>query len=112
MVVLPNAKRLEIPREKVVDYLLSTTHSVGRFKAAFFTQLGFTSEKPLELIDALSRLAHANDAIPAERNSFGQKYTVRGIVTGPEGQSAVLETVWIVLNSESHPRFVTAYPGS
>jgi hypothetical protein len=33
---LPNGDRALIEPEKVRDYLLSTTHPVGRFKAAYF----------------------------------------------------------------------------
>lgn len=37
---LPAADRALIQPEKLHDYLLSTEHPVGRFKAAFFARLG------------------------------------------------------------------------
>jgi hypothetical protein len=108
---LPNASVAEIPDEKVRDYLLSTSHPVGRFKASFFFSLGFRREEYLELANAIQRLAQMAEAIPSDRSIYGQKYIVRGTITGPNGRSAILETVWIVLNSAPRPRFVTAYPG-
>ena len=46
-----------------------------------------------------------------EKTEFGQKYEVRGVITGPQNRSVELVTVWIVLSGEEVPRFITAYPG-
>lgn len=35
---------------------------------------------------------------------------VRAALRGPAGQEASIVTIWIVLNRERDPRFVTAYP--
>jgi hypothetical protein len=40
---LPAAERAIIAQAKIRDYLLSTAHPVGRFKAPFFVSLGYTS---------------------------------------------------------------------
>jgi hypothetical protein len=47
---IPNADRGVIEAAKVHDYLLSRTHPVGRFKAAFFLALGCSPYgwRPLE----------------------------------------------------------------
>lgn len=111
MAKLPNASAAEIPIRKVRDYLLSTTHPVGRFKAAFFQALGFEVRRSGELVAAILQLAQSEDAIPGNHTRYGKKYVVRGTIDGPNGLSSEIETVWIVLNSESHARFITAYPG-
>jgi hypothetical protein len=36
---------------------------------------------------------------------------VHGTITGPSGRAAGVVAVWIILNGEDFPRFVTAYPG-
>ncbi len=41
---LPNREKAFVPREKIVDYLLSFVHKDGRAKAEFFTRFGFASE--------------------------------------------------------------------
>jgi len=43
-VKLPDWERVEIDPAKIRDYLLSSTHPVGRFKAPFFAALGYTEK--------------------------------------------------------------------
>jgi hypothetical protein len=38
---LPNSERLQIDREKIVEYLLSATHPDGQAKAEFSAGLAF-----------------------------------------------------------------------
>ena len=109
---LPNADRAVIDRSKVVDYLLSEAHVVGRFKSAFFTTLGYSKTAWEVLAADIQRHAFENEALATEANQYGQKYEVHGNLDGPASRAAVLITVWIVLHGEDFPRFVTAYPGS
>lgn len=108
---LPNVERAVIDRTKVANYLLSEAHMVGRFKSAFFTTLGYSTAAWEVLAADLQRHAVENEATSTETNQYGQKYEVRGSLSGPSGKTAVLITVWIVLHGENFPRFVTAYPG-
>ncbi|HKH48502.1 MAG TPA: adhesin, partial [Thermoanaerobaculia bacterium] len=41
---LPGADRAIVDEAKVRDYLLSSEHPVGRFKAAFFANVGYTRQ--------------------------------------------------------------------
>jgi hypothetical protein len=109
---LPEAERAVVDPRKVRDYLLSTAHPVGRFKAVFFQALGYTAEDWARLAEDLLRHALDNEARLAETNRYGQKYEVHGELIGPTGRSARLVAVWIVLDTEDHPRFVTAFPGA
>ena len=43
--------------------------------------------------------------------SGGEKFTIRAILIGPNGQSAGVVSVWFIRTGEARPRFVTAYPG-
>ena len=108
---VPNAEQAIIEVAKVRDYLLSASHPVGRFKAAFFRALGYTPENYGELEADLRRLVETADAGSEEAAEYGQKYRVSGQLTGPGGVAATVVTVWIVLRGESQPRFVTAFPG-
>lgn len=107
---LPNADRVVIDVRKLKDYALSDTHPVGRFKSAFFAALGFSAADWAEFEMQLRQIAWQGAAEISERNSYGQKYAVRGTLRGQEGRSAEVVTIWIVLNGESTPRFVTVYP--
>jgi hypothetical protein len=110
-VLIPNADRATIDPAKLRDYLLSAAHPIGRFKARFFTALGFTLDRSEELVEAL-RIQHlTQDCQPAGTTDRGQKYTIRAILNGPTGQSALVVSVWFIPVDGDVPRFVTAYPG-
>jgi hypothetical protein len=108
---LPEANRVLIDAAKVRDYLLSPEHPVGRFKAAFFASVGYTRQDWERLRQDFVSIARSSDATSGQLSAFGQKYEVRGSIEGPTGSRFEVVTVWIVLNGESAPRFVTAYPG-
>ena len=58
--LIPNADRATIEPAKLRDYLLSSTHPIGRFEAHFFVALGFTAEGWVELAEAL-RIQHLTE---------------------------------------------------
>lgn len=110
MMSLPNAQTAHIDRSKVEGYLLSPSHPIGRFKYAFFLSLGYTPKAWERLRDDLLAIAGENNTLPGNPSTFGQKFEVDGILSGPNGSAARIRTVWIVLAGESVPRFVTAFP--
>jgi hypothetical protein len=107
---LPNPDRALIETAKVRDYLLSEAHPVGRFKAAFFVALGYSTDRWELLRDDLMTLARTGPAAPGKASAFGRMFEVDGILTGPSGRPAFVKTVWIVRANEDAPRFVTAFP--
>jgi hypothetical protein len=107
---LPEAQRAVIPPAKIRDYLLSTSHPVGRFKALFFASLGYTSGNWRRLEKDLLDLAGSGDAELGKNTPYGQKYEIRGTLNDPSGRSAGVMTVWIVLLGGDVPQFVTAFP--
>ena len=108
---LPAAERAVIPPAKIRDYLLSNSHPVGRFKAPFFANLGYTSANWRRLEKDLLDLAVSGDAELGKGSLYGQKYEIHGILNGPSGRSAGVLTVWIILFGGDVPHFVTAFPG-
>jgi len=108
--LLPGSDHAVVDDAKVRDYLLSTTHPVGKFKAAFFRALGYTSTDWPRLRDDLVDVARAGDAEPTDATEYGQKYEMRATITGPAPRSATVVTVWIVREDEDFPRLVTVYP--
>ena len=107
---LPHTDRLQIPKAKVVQYLLSSTHRAGRGKAKFFSAVGIQ-------VDAWEALAHApqqhaseNVVTSSEGTSFGIRYVIEGPLIAPKGQQLQVRTVWFIDEGGQAPRFVTAYP--
>jgi hypothetical protein len=111
-VKLPGASLAVIEDAKLRDYLLSSTHSIGRYKAAFFARFGYTPDKWRSLKADLLHLVRSEEARPAQDSAYGRKYEVCGIIKGPNGRALEIVTVWIVLQQERTPRFITAYPGA
>lgn len=108
---IPGAEHAQVEDAKVRDYLLSHEHPVGRFKAAFFTSLGYSRESWRLLQQDLQVMAHSDDARAGQASAFGQKFEVSATLRGPSGREALVVTVWILLKDEGFPRLVTAYPG-
>ena len=108
---LPNADRAMVDEAKIREYLLSTKHPVGRFKAAFFRALGYTPENWRDLQVALTEHAMGGDAVLDEVMDHGTKFRIRAMLRGTGDRSAALVSVWIIRPGESVPRFVTAFPG-
>ena len=48
---VPNADRALVPPAKLIDYLLSFEHPVGRTKAALLSRFGFAPEEWTELAE-------------------------------------------------------------
>ena len=107
---LPNPERALIDERKLRDYILSSAHPVGRFKAAFFYSLGYRRERWEELERDLREQHLSLDVDRVEETPYGRKYKIEGPLVGPNGKKARVVSIWIVRRGEDFPRFVTAYP--
>jgi len=107
---LPNARRAHVADRKIVDYLLSETHAVGRAKAGFFRAVGFERHNAAELKRALIDVARTGTVVDVQDTPYGRKYIVEGRLRTPSGRDVKIRTVWIVERGRDRPRFVTAYP--
>ena len=107
---IPNADRAVIEPVKLHGYLLSRSHSRGRFKATFFLALGYSFDNWPRLAADLRSQHLSQDATLGERTRYRQKYEIRATLVGPAGRSAGVVSSCIVRLREDFPRFVTAYP--
>ncbi len=107
---LPNLEAAAVPEEKVIGYLLSTTHRDGRHKAAFFLGFGFAVGAWETLRAALLNHAADHEVSKAESTPFGTRYVVEGTMETPLGRTPRIRSVWFLESDQDAPRFVTAYP--
>lgn len=107
---LPNAELAVVDRAKIVDYLLSETHVVGRHKGAFFRRVGFAASRWQELAAALRNHAIEHEIAREEASPFGQRFVIEGIMQTPTGRTPYVRSIWFVRFEETAPRFVSAYP--
>lgn len=107
---LPNHQHAVVPKAKITEYLLSTTHHDGRSKAEFFTRFGFSVSSWEGFAAALLRHVADHEVAKIENSLFGTRHVVEGILYTPDGRTPVVRSVWFIETGERIPRFVTAYP--
>lgn len=98
-----------IERQKILDYLLSPVHHIGQYKAEFFLALGY-HQLVWRTLEHDIRALLQEELVHAGETPHGIKFTAKGCITGPNGRSARILTVWIVQPGHNVLRFVTAYP--
>jgi uncharacterized protein DUF6883 len=82
---LPAGERAVVDSRKIREYILSPSHPVGRFKAAFFARLGYTQSNWQEFEVAIRQCAIQDEAEERESTPYGQKYGIRSTLEGPTG---------------------------
>jgi len=107
---LPNRESAYIPPPKLISYLLSETHPVGRSKAKFWRAVGFDETNVAMLERGLIAIAHSEEVKEIVSSPYGVKYVIEGTLQTPAGNLIQVRTVWIIDTGQDHPRFVTAYP--
>jgi hypothetical protein len=106
---LPNPERAVVDIAKLRDYCLSSTHPRGKHKArVFLASLGLSAANAEVLQHLLLRAAIINDVELAEKDDFGQRYTLDFEVTTDVG-SAKVRSAWIVRVDEDFARLLTCY---
>ena len=107
---LPNASQAIISKEKLIDYVLSETHSTGRFKAKFFRVLGFNKTNVSLFEKALHTIVTHEEVKDISTTMYGTKYVIDGKIKTPSGKIVTIRTIWIIERDQNRPRFVTVYP--
>lgn len=109
---LPDApEEVNVQASKIADYLLNPDHKGNKGKAKFFEEhLAITKSESAnlqgQLVDALAHVTYEDLRI----DGYGVRFTANLPVTGLNGETATIETAWIVRPGE-RASFVTAYPG-
>ena len=107
---LPHANEAEVPRAKVVHYLLDPNHRAGKSKARFFIGHGYDTEHWQELAEALRTHARENEVAKQEVTMLGVNLVVEGPLTLRDGVIAQIRSVWFIESGERLARLATAYP--
>jgi hypothetical protein len=107
---LPDGENAIVDREKIVSYLLNSTHPDNEGKARFFLGVGFDQTNWQLLAAALRRTAQNQPISKMMASPHGTKYIVDGRIQTPSGKTPLVRAVWIVDVGFQTPRLVTAYP--
>ena len=70
----------------------------------------YRKDQPAALRRALFQYAAGNEVSSIQQTSFGAKYLIDGRISGPNGNSAGIRSIWFIEVGECGPRLITAYP--
>ncbi len=101
---LPCADEAEVPKAKIVSYLLNPEHRAGKGKARFFAGHGFVVDDWQKLADALRQHARDHEIAKQEAVPLGVRYVVEGQITMPDSVVAGVRVVWFIERGEWSPR--------
>lgn len=107
---LPKKENAYIPVSKIIDYLLSETHTIGKSKAKLLRTVGFNESNVFLLKEGLMEIARSEDVTDVVSSTHGAKYVIDGLLKTPDEGFIKMKTVWIIDRGHEQPRFVTAYP--
>jgi hypothetical protein len=97
-----------IAPEKLTQYLLVLKKRNDKSK--WLAQAGYTLENSQELENDLRLQILSLEATPTESTLYGQMYEIRGDLTGPNGQTLAVVTIWITETATRVTKFITMYP--
>ncbi|MEO8513064.1 MAG: DUF6883 domain-containing protein [Ignavibacteria bacterium] len=101
---------IEISENKLVGYILNSSHIDGVHKAKFFEKFGFTPTNWIELQKALKTHVEKRENLEVDTNAYGKKYIIFGTIDALDGRRPKIRSVWFIENKEKILKFVTAYP--
>lgn len=107
---LQNKENAYIPTAKLLNYLLSETHPIGKSKARYLRSMGFNETNVNLLKERLIAIAKSENVKETISSSHGVKYVIDGLLQTPVGISTQIRTIWVIEKGQERPRFVTAYP--
>jgi hypothetical protein len=107
---MPNNEQAFVADNKIDDYLLSDIHIDGKHKAAFFKRFGFDSFEQETFKKSLLDHAKTREVVTTTEDGYGTKYVLECELKTPDERNPCVKSVWIIVNEESDPRLVTAYP--
>ncbi len=97
-----------IARRKISDYLLVSRPEDD--KSGFLAGAGYIPETTDRLLADLRTQLLPHEAKFLERGEYGTKYEIRGKLTGPNGRTLRVVSIWMVEHAGGKSKFVTLYP--
>ncbi len=107
---IPNAERAVVDIRKLREYCLNPQHHKGKHKARLFTSLlDMDANDAEELRNALLEAVKNQDAQLADKDAYGQRYTLDFTLNWRDKQ-ATIRSAWIIETNTDFPKLTTAFP--
>ncbi len=79
-------------------------------KSQWMSQAGYNLENWHTLEKDLRSQLLSLDATPTENTKYGQMYEIRGNLTGPNGKTLRVYTIWMTESATGVTKLITLYP--
>jgi hypothetical protein len=80
-------------------------------KSKFLARAGYSLENWQQLESDIRSQILPLEAMPSDEvNRFGDMYEIRGSLTGPNGWSLRVITIWMIEYATGQTKFITLYP--
>ena len=97
------------PEEMLIHLCIhATSHCWDRLE--WLAKAGYTHENWRVLKTDLKKLILSTEALPIENAEYGQMYEIRGEISGPNGNSLDVCTIWMTEFATGITKFITMYP--
>ncbi len=83
--LIPGSDKAIVSVRKVRDYLLSPVHPVGKFKARFFCNIGYSQDNWEKFSKDIKNILLNGVVEKIEETTYGVKYVVSGKLESPLG---------------------------
>ena len=101
-------KNTIIAEVKITQYLLKFLLEDN--KSLFLAQANYTQDNWQQLETDLREQILPLEATPTEQTRYGNKYEIRGTLTGPNGTDLPVVTIWMTEFPSQTTKFITLYP--
>ena len=97
-----------IATEKITQYLL--VKRPENDKSQCLASAGYTTEHAARLGDDIREQLLPLDAEFIETTEYGEKFRIRGVLTGPNQRSLRVISIWMTEQATGLTKFITLYP--
>ena len=97
-----------IAQTKLTEYLLKFRREDD--KSLFLGSAGYKLDNWPELEKDLRQQILPLEAIQYEQTSYGDKYKLRGTLSGPNGKNLHVVTIWMIELQSQQTKFITLFP--
>lgn len=105
---------MKLPADSVVEFEKLTKYLLVRQargdKSAFLARAGYTTANPERLLHDLRSQVLSQEAALLQRTKFGQFYEIRTMLTGPNGSTLPIRSIWMKEHLSGVTKFITLMP--
>jgi hypothetical protein len=97
-----------IARRKISHYLLVCRPEDD--KSAFLARAGYVPESADRLSEDVRTQLLPMEGRLVERDEYGTKYEINAKLTGPNGRTLRVVSIWMIEHADGNAKFATLYP--